>query len=124
MNVARTVMAPAGTLRSVQRPSAVLDVTRDVPWIVTRAPASGCPVAWSVTWPAMLPCWARADAATPPTRAPSPNNARHVRRCMVPICTPPFVQDSDDEIIPSRVSKRGLGVGVPILKDELGQAQR
>src|SRR2546421_578377 len=80
MMVARTVTSPAGTLRTVERPSALLDVTSAVPWMTTRAPASGWPDAWSVTCPATLPCCAR---ATPPSNAPSASNAMHRRFTVV-----------------------------------------
>src|SRR5690242_8302516 len=61
----------------------------DVPMTVTRAPASGCPLAWSVTRPATVPCWARATAPTPPTSPPSASAARSVERMAKRIRIPP-----------------------------------
>src|SRR3989442_9831549 len=88
MSFARTVTAPDGTLRRVERTSALLDATRDVPWTVTRAPASGWPVLWSVTWPATLPCCARTDVAAPQHKATTAVIATRVGRCVEPMVFP------------------------------------
>ena len=63
----RKVCAPGVTPRMVYCPCWL--VTPYTCWVMpwTRAPATGCPLAPSVTFPVTLPCWA---AAVPPI-APS-----------------------------------------------------
>src|SRR3989454_3896898 len=61
----------------------------DVPGTVTRAPTSGCPLAWSVTRPATVPCWARATALTPPASPQNTRNARSMERMTMRIRIPP-----------------------------------
>src|ERR1051325_1976391 len=52
--------------------------------MVTRAPPSGCPEAWSVTRPVTVACWAWATAVRP-RRPPSANQKRTVSRLQRPM---------------------------------------
>src|SRR6266446_9433321 len=63
MSRARTVCAPAGTLRRYC-PLSLVSTLRTVPTITTLAPASGVPD-WAATVPATVPvCWAALGSVT------------------------------------------------------------